>query len=295
MELCPSGQAWRPSASGLRAASGMATRARASTTHERGMSIKTAIWTGVHSGQRCTVSSRLRSWRTGMNSRWVHFAQGVLLAALCGLVFGCGNMKVMPMDKTGWKTHCIGRFLVDLPPDAKVRGIYKVWGNPIERVNEVGGSVDSIIRRREEELKASPHETKGAMFIRRIDSPERGGSLLSWDAPYSEDFLRLDSYMTGSEGRRVFWRSSLVNPAKEQLAIDFARDLSASLEEISGDQVPQGPGYCIDGGFLAGNEFRSESFTVGVTIPRYPGMNITLLATTQGEVDEETLLGRTVA
>ncbi|WP_201455288.1 T6SS immunity protein Tli4 family protein [Xanthomonas massiliensis] len=44
---------------------------------------------------------------------------------------------------------------------------------------------------------------------------------------------------------------------------------------------------------IIGDEFRSESFNIGVTLPNHPGMNITLFATTQGEVDKETLLDRT--
>jgi hypothetical protein len=35
------------------------------------------------------------------------------------------------LNKTGWKTYCFGRYLVDLPPDAGINAKYKIWGDEI--------------------------------------------------------------------------------------------------------------------------------------------------------------------
>lgn len=40
------------------------------------------------------------------------------------------------MDKTGWITHCFGRFLIDLPPDAVVNAGYYLWGDRIEYLDD---------------------------------------------------------------------------------------------------------------------------------------------------------------
>ena len=45
-----------------------------------------------------------------------------------------GRKKRPPLDASGWKTYCIGRFLVDVPPNANVSGIYEIWGHNIERL-----------------------------------------------------------------------------------------------------------------------------------------------------------------
>ncbi|MFT4257752.1 MAG: T6SS immunity protein Tli4 family protein [Pseudoxanthomonas sp.] len=230
-----------------------------------------------------------------MNSKWRILVCIAAMAALGVLASRCENRKIKPMDTTGWKTHCIGRFLVDLPPNAKVGGIYQIWGNPIERASVPASSITQIIGKREEELKASPHDTRGTKFIRREDYPSGGASLLSYDMAESEDFLHIDTYMVAMNGKHVFLRSALVEPEKERTAFDFARQMNDGLQEIATGEIPKGPGFCIDRALIAGDEFRSEVFNVGVTLPQHPGMNITLLATTQGEVDKETLLDRTGA
>ncbi|MGV8643307.1 T6SS immunity protein Tli4 family protein, partial [Pseudomonas aeruginosa] len=40
------------------------------------------------------------------------------------------------MDKTGWITHCFGRFLIDLPPDAVINAGYYLWGDRIEYLDD---------------------------------------------------------------------------------------------------------------------------------------------------------------
>ena len=46
------------------------------------------------------------------------------LATACGpLVAQTNTTRNTRMSKAGWKTHCFGRHLVDLPADAKVRAV----------------------------------------------------------------------------------------------------------------------------------------------------------------------------
>ncbi|QGZ28875.1 hypothetical protein [Stutzerimonas stutzeri] len=63
----------------------------------------------------------------------------LLLIGLLGLT-GCHSSYSRsdnPMDTTGWITHCYGRFLIDLPPQAIIIGAgYDVWGKQIERLDE---------------------------------------------------------------------------------------------------------------------------------------------------------------
>lgn len=40
------------------------------------------------------------------------------------------------MDKSGWITHCYGRFLIDLPPQAEINAGYYLWGDNIKALDD---------------------------------------------------------------------------------------------------------------------------------------------------------------
>lgn len=205
----------------------------------------------------------------------------------------CGKQKASPMDKTGWKTHCIGRFLVDLPPQARVNPTYKIWGEEIKRLSgETPDSLATRIDKREQELKARRHETEGSMFIRRVEHGNGSLSLLSWSRPYNKILMRMDSYLVTSGNWRAFQYSAPIDPDSQQPAIGLAENLSKDARSREPADIPKDPGYCVDGGFIAGSELRAESFDVEVVLPAHHGVSITLTAMTQAELDSDTLLDR---
>lgn len=194
------------------------------------------------------------------------------------------------MDKTGWTTHCFGRFLVDLPPQAKIGETYKIWGDEIKRLYETPESLATMLNERERELKAQKHETEGSMFIHRTKHDSYSVSLLSWKRPYSKVLMWKDSFFVTNSQRQIFQYSGEVSPSKQQSALGFADTLARNIRSRSPNGIPTGPGYCIDGGFIAGNDYRAESFTVDVKLPLHPGAFIEIFASTGAE--EDTLLDR---
>lgn len=74
------------------------------------------------------------------------------------------------MDKTGWITHCFGRFLIDLPPQAEIRAGYYLWGDNIEALDETPVTLATRVDQTEQELKSQLHRrAQGSMFLRRLD------------------------------------------------------------------------------------------------------------------------------
>lgn len=194
------------------------------------------------------------------------------------------------MQKTGWKTHCFGRLLVDLPAAATINGKYEMRGAAIEKAPAIAqGNAAGYIDGRERELRAQKHATKGSMFLRRADFPGGSAMLLSWDQPGQEYTWKHDTYLVS--GNNVFMRSGLVSPSLADRADEQEGGLARGFS-ARGNEVPSGTGFCIDGGFIAGNEYWPESFQVHVKLPAHPGASLIISSTTQNQV-EPSLLDRT--
>ncbi|MGA3703920.1 T6SS immunity protein Tli4 family protein [Ralstonia nicotianae] len=195
-----------------------------------------------------------------------------------------GNIS---MDKTGWTTYCFGRYLVDLPRQAKVSSVYKIRGKAIELIpGEDQAKLKSRIDRREAELRTEKHETQGSMFFRRINLNNGSEILFSWSSPYSKVMLRSDVYLVAAGATRVFRYGGDVSTDRENVAIQNAADLAVNIQSLADKKIPVEPGFCIDKGFIAGSEYRSEGFQVGITLPQYPNALITIDASTGAEQDK---------
>ncbi|MGC5801637.1 T6SS immunity protein Tli4 family protein [Ralstonia pseudosolanacearum] len=190
------------------------------------------------------------------------------------------------VSHAGWKTFCFGRYLVDLPQQAKVSAVYKIRGKNIEFVlGEEPAKLKSRIDRREAELRTARHETSGAMFVRRIPLNNGSEILFSWSSPYSKVMLRSDVYLVAAGAARVFRYGGDVSTDRENAAIQNAADLAANIQSLADKKIPVEPGFCIDKGFIAGSDYRSEGFQVGITLPQHPNALITIDASTGAEQD----------
>ncbi len=68
----------------------------------------------------------------------------------------------------------------------------------------------------------------------------------------------MDTYLVTSGPWRVFRYSGDVAPEKLDSALSFADSLSTNIRSRDDHEIPIGPGFCIDQGFIAGSDYRSE-------------------------------------
>lgn len=196
------------------------------------------------------------------------------------------------MDRTGWATHCFGRFLIDLPPGSALKAGNRIWGEPIESLSVAERSLSEQIDARVSELEGTPHEFRESMLVRHTDLARGSASIVSWAQPYSLVAMQSETFLiAGERDAPVFFRySGLVSPEKLESALAFYEDLARKIRSRRPDEIPTEPGFCIDGGYIAGSEFMAESFRVGITMPGHPGMHMTFRSSTGAE--EDTLLER---
>ncbi len=100
-------------------------------------------------------------------------------------------------------------------------------------------------------------------------------------------------FLVAGEGHGVYQHNPLIDPDRQSVALQYADGLSRNLRSLAtGELPPQGTqAFCIDGAYLKGNEFRSESMNITVRFPGHPGVVFTLFSSTKGE-DGPTMLER---
>lgn len=190
------------------------------------------------------------------------------------------------MNKSGWKTHCFGRYLVDLPPQAQVRAAYKLWGTEIERLPGINApSLQDKVDKRTIALQSMSHDTAGSMLVRRIDHGNGSTSLLSWSSPRRTILMYEEAYLATTSPWQAFKYSGDISASRQAMAVAFLNTLAANIRSRADNEIPTGPGFCIDQGFIAGNDYRSESVQVGITLPQHPNAFISFDASTGAEED----------
>ncbi|SPR98780.1 hypothetical protein CBM2634_A40061 [Cupriavidus taiwanensis] len=190
------------------------------------------------------------------------------------------------MDKSEWKTHCFGRYLVDLPPQANVSAAYKLWSAEIERLPDINAtSPRGKIEKRAVALQGMSHDTAGSMLVRRIDHGNGSTSLLSWSSPRRTILMYEETYLATTSPSQAFKYSGDISASRQAMAVAFLNTLATNIHSRADNEIPTGPGFCIDKGFIAGNDYRSESVQVGITLPQHPNAFISFDASTGAEED----------
>ncbi len=226
------------------------------------------------------------------------FLSAVLTVALTSLALascaGAHSKREYRLDASGWTTQCFGRFLIDLPADAQFTQIYELESTPIKPAPEMKVTdIATSLATRERQLKAEPHRTRGQMFVRTAQFQNGSAAVVGWSAPFSTALMNLEGWLVAQGSNAVYKFFPEISPRTPEVAIGIVDDLSRNLYSLDAGQLPPRgiQAFCIDGAYLKGNEFRSESMNITVRLPEHPGMVFTLSSITAGEVDE-TLMQR---
>jgi len=208
---------------------------------------------------------------------------------------GCTSLSLQSrssdVNKDGWITHCFGRFIIDLPPDAVIRPSYRLWGVGLEKLQAPASAIAGILDARERELRALPHrKTNGSMFVRRIEFGPHSRGIYSWSSSINSRIYRLETYAVAQPSGQVFRWSPEISDDREERAMLRTKTWTSHLRSRGPLEIPTEPGFCINGGFIAGSAFQVEGFRIGVTFPNHPGARFLFRSSTGAE--ENRLLER---
>jgi hypothetical protein len=212
------------------------------------------------------------------------FNKKYLLPALLAVaLLGCNlyaapihtGEKVMSELTKTMRPVCFGRLVIEIPSVSKIGG----WGQEVERTKIVSvtppslnrKSFDTKISQRENQLKASPHDTDGVLFKNRIHLTPDSELLV-----YRED--KFDNYQFQLDA--LFWQPTfeyLFHTRTTDKYFDtgiarITRVVKYFIPTPTTDLLSIPAGLCIEHGIITGNEFRGESVSIGGFIDEYPGL-----------------------
>lgn len=210
------------------------------------------------------------------------------------------NNRLVNLFKTV-KTICIGRFLLDVPDESDV--IYGPTRLPflIERSSGGSGKFDDAIEERLGEIaKNDAHRARGALtekdsvFGKVINgaandqrivfgADKAAGSLY---AIYSIQQVGPNVYTTKTAGYGDNYRD----------AVAKINAVASLLRPRIEDEIPVGPGICLDGAFLKDpKEPIKESVSLGVRLRQFPDVHFSLEMIKKDRIVEDDSLEARIA
>ncbi len=191
--------------------------------------------------------------------------------------------------KEGWKTHAIGRYLVDVPGDAKLVERWKYNQDPLEPLPiKSDAHFKQIVAQREAELRAAMHKTEGPMLIERVNHAQGSVTLVSWEAPTSKIFYYFDAYFRGGS-KAIKYYGDLSPKFKQRVLADF-EVMSREWRELLPNEIPEGVGFVAGNMILADKDFNRESWSLDIKLANKPDVSIELSSFVVGKVDPEQTL-----
>ena len=205
------------------------------------------------------------------------------------------NQGEIMNDNKQTQTLCLGRFLVDVPKDAETVGQSSEYrGDKVKVTRRVSQEAfQKLILDKEKMLKETKHETEPSL-LKQISRGGDGSSIVMvfWKTPKSGYLYETEAYKW-TKGYQ-FLIKSYASPDKVPMALELANRSLAELQYRQDNEIPTTPGFCIDGGFLAGEPLSRnyESSAFYLRLKSNPDVRFSITSQTNGEKIAESLLAR---
>ncbi|MCG5076157.1 T6SS immunity protein Tli4 family protein [Paraburkholderia tagetis] len=175
--------------------------------------------------------------------------------------------------KEEWKTHAIGRHLVDVPVSAQ---LVESWDYDKDSLELLAPRDDAqfsqLVSRREAELRRRIQKSGKPSFIELVRLANDSVTLVSWEQPYDEAGYEFDTYFRA--GRAIVRYPNSTSVAKKDLALAFFKRCSEKWREIPKDQLPEGIGFVVSDTILA-DDFRNyESWNLLIKLEGKPDVTL---------------------
>lgn len=175
------------------------------------------------------------------------------------------------------ETHCIGRFLIDLPAGAQVRGSYISQGSQVQTLRGVSAEAFAdTVAARQDEWQTTVHATGGPMLVERDEIAQNHVTLVSWASQAGKRVYRYEEYQYIPEEQVLFIFNGLGNAtaeARKQAALT-QRKYAQYTRHRNWLEIPTTPGFCICNGFIEGSALNKEEMDVAFSFPAHPQLTL---------------------
>jgi Tle cognate immunity protein 4 C-terminal domain/Tle cognate immunity protein 4 N-terminal domain len=220
-----------------------------------------------------------------------HRLNGFIAAVMVGTLLGaCASPSNSPgntaMTKTAapppsqpqapTTTYCLGRFLINMPAGSTLSGgTYKYDFGQIEK--PVAVSLEQFkkeLQAREEKLRSIKHD-KEPSLLRGVEQPTSNTRILAFfKEPYISSGIEIEGYKW-IDGTRFFVKAQADDDRQPRAMIGMVNRL-VPLRPRADTDIPQDPGYCFGGGFIANEKWENEEASIDVDIAGHPDAFVTV-------------------
>lgn len=184
----------------------------------------------------------------------------------------------------GFRTHCVGRYLIDLPETADIRFFtvdydwMRVSVKPATRSSYLGEA-----KTLEDRLRATPHK-KDPSLLRLVDRDRDENSIVfvHWEKSFSSHTSKVEGFVWNNGTQLSV--SGEVSQDKANVGLTDAKRALADFRPRAPDEIPTEPGFCIDGGYFVGvPEANQEEASIRLTLKDHPDVWIDITTDTIGK------------
>lgn len=188
-------------------------------------------------------------------------------------------------------THCIGRYLIDLPAAATYVGSTDSYDFAKIHVNEMShDAFRKEVEVFEARLRATKHKTDASLLLNLTGQKSEMPVFAYWEESYSSVAVDLAGYKW-INGLRYLLQSD-ADPDKSTPESRHISEIVTKIQPRNSD-IPAGKGFCIRGAIIADDEVSDEESTsVSFRLKDKPDVLIQLSTTRNLATPPETLLSR---
>jgi hypothetical protein len=218
----------------------------------------------------------------GMNMRQIATALLLIIACIACPIEAKNMNAALRIEKLFEKTKpvCFGRFLIDVPADTEVIFGPQAFGPNIETIEKGSRAIKKMASVKQAELEAIKHRKEpGSLLRSAIDGPTDGSKVLQFRGDDTDTwtteilgYLNVPPHAFIYRGMTAPTEGRTVETETQKLAY-VAKNLRARLP----DEVPAGPGVCLDLGFIQDDMGKyQEEFSIGFRFPSLPDVSFSI-------------------
>lgn len=201
------------------------------------------------------------------------------------------NQVINTIEPTPWTTHCVGRFLIDLPEDAEYAGGYFEYGfAKIERQSMEHSAFLQEFDSFEKRLRNTRHKS-GTSLLLKGEAPDDNTRVYGY---WKEDFLDVSVALSGYRwlhGQRYLAKSG-ADPDRIEGAAMRLGIILANLRAMQ-TNVPTSKGFCIEQALIADDgTSKNESLNMRFRLKNHPDIVLDIATTRNTGEPPESLLSR---
>lgn len=190
-----------------------------------------------------------------------------------------------------WKTHCVGRFLIDLPADAEyVGGSYDYAFATVERKPMGREAFQQEVESVEKRLKDTMHDS-GTSLLLKTSSPNENIKVFGyWESKDQRVGVDISGYGWINGQRYLLHKGA--SPSKVEVAVTR---MGATMTKLQGREsnLPFTPGFCIEQAIFAdAGSSNNESLNIRFRLKGHSDIVVDVATNLNAGDPPESLLSR---